>query len=168
MRKTLPLLFTCGFLLSGCGSWVNPVNWFNGASPNADVLTPIEEENPLIPESTSVFETLGPDDVAYAGTPIDTISELVVERIPGGVIIRATGRSQFAVPFNARLVSVSDGEEPDEGVLTYSLRAQYARFTGGAVSAREVTVARQLTDQELGATRTVRVEGVQNALQKRR
>jgi hypothetical protein len=50
-------------------------------------------------------------------------------------------------------------------VLTYRLEAQYTPTASGA---REVTVARQLTDQELAGTRTIRVEGIQNALERRR
>jgi hypothetical protein len=50
-------------------------------------------------------------------------------------------------------------------VLTYRLEAQYTAAINGA---RTVTVARQLTDQELAGTRTIRVEALQNALERRR
>ena len=57
---------------------------------------------------------------------------------------------------------------PVVSVLTYRFEAQYTQIVGGAPETREIIVARQLTDQELADTRVIRVEGLQNALERRR
>ena len=70
--------------------------------------------------------------------------------------------------FNARLAPQNEDELPEDGVLTYQLQAQYKQIIGGAPETREVTVARKLTDQETRDVRVIRVEGLQNALERRR
>lgn len=145
----------------------NPVNWFGNDAPDARVLEPIENTNPLIPESTGIFEARS-RIVQYLGTPVDTVSGLTLDRVPGGLIIRATGQSSNPAAFNARLTPATEDEVAEDGVLTYRLEAQYAQPTAGALPSRNIIVARQLTDQELSGTRTIRVEGIQNALEARR
>jgi hypothetical protein len=167
MRLSTPALLLSLLLIGGCSTKANPLNWFGGDAPDPSVLQPIGETNPLIPTRTGIFES---DNTPppYLGTPIDVVSDLTLERVPGGLIIRANGRSGSFAPFNARLTPVNEGEVPEDGVLTYRLEAQYARATGGTSLTREVTVARQLTNQELAGTRTIRVEAVQNTLERRR
>ena len=148
------------FSLAGCG-------WFGGAAPPDDITTPIEEDNPLIPKRSGIFAP-DPEDNVYQGTTIDAILDLAVERVPGGILILATGRSATQGAYNARLTPVNLDGAPENGVLTYQFQAEYMPGAGGAPETREVTVARRLTDQELGNTRTIRVEARQNALQKRR
>jgi hypothetical protein len=167
MRIKSPALFLSLLVLAGCGSMANPINWFGGDAPDESVLDPIDEANPLIPQRTGIFQSRNTPK-PYLGSTIDAVSDLTLERVPGGVIIRATGRSATLAAFNARLVPANEDELPVDGVLTYQLQAQYVQATGGAPEAREVIVARQLTDQELAGTRTIRVEGVQNALERRR
>ena len=55
-----------------------------------------------------------------------------------------------------------------DGVLSYSLDAEYTQIVGGAPETRDIVVARQLTNQEVAGVRTIRVEGLQNALERRR
>lgn len=167
MRATVPVLVITGLFLAGCNSRANPVNWFDSDHPDESVLAPIESTNPLIPESTGIFDSRKKEDV-FLGTPIDAIADLTLERVPGGILIRATGRSATQGAYNARLTPANEDEIPEEGVLSYRLEAQYTQITGGSAETREVTVARKLTDQELEGTRTIRVEGVQNALERRR
>lgn len=145
----------------------NPVNWFGNDAPDERVLEPIESTNPLIPERTGLFDSRNKDAV-YQGTPIDAIADLTLDRIPGGIIIRATGRSATLGAYNARLTPATKDETPEDGVLTYRFEAQYTQIVGGAPETREIIVARQLTDQELADTRVIRVEGLQNALERRR
>lgn len=144
----------------------NPMNWFGGDAPDESVLEPIESTNPLIPQRTGIFQSSNTPE-PYLGAPVDTVTDLTLERVPGGVIIRATGVSASLGPFNARLTPATEDEVPVDGVLTYRLEAQLSQATAGP-RPRQVTVARLLTDQELEGTRTVRVEAVQNALERRR
>lgn len=167
MRITPPALLFSLVLLAGCGSAANPMNWFGDDAPDESVLDPIESTNPLIPERSGFFRSRN-TPAPYLGTTIDAITDLTLERVPNGVIIRATGQSATVGAFNARLTPANEDEAPVEGVLTYQLQAQYTRITGGSPEVREVVVARQLTDQELQGTRIIRVEGRQNALERRR
>lgn len=144
------------------------MNWFGNDAPDESVLEPIGEANPLIPESDGIFQNRRNKIAIYQGATIDAISDLTLERVPGGVLIRATGISSTQGPFNARLTPDNEDELPEDGVLTYQLQAYYTQITGGAPETREVTVAHTLTDQQLSGTRTIRVEGLQNALERRR
>jgi hypothetical protein len=163
MRVKLPVLLLSLGLLAGCGSSANPMNWFGGDAPDPSILEPVEASNPLIPQRSGIFSASNTPP-AYLGTPIDAITDLTLERVPGGLVIRATGATALGA-FNARLTPVGEGETPVDGVLAYRLEAQYTRTASGAST---VTVARQLTDQQLEGARTIRVEGLQNALERRR
>ena len=167
MRVTPPALLMSIVLLAGCGSSANPVNWFGGAQPDESVLEPIDAANPLIPQRTGIFQRRN-TPAPYLGSTINAVADLTLERVPGGLIIRATGRSATLGAFNAQLTPTTKDETPVDGVLTYRLQAQYTQVSGGTPEARDVVVARQLTDQELQGTRTIRVEGLQNALERRR
>ena len=163
MRVSTPGLLLTLLILAGCSSNANPVNWFNNDPPDESVLEPIDAANPLIPDRGGLFSRDGTPP-PYLGSPIDTVTDLSLERVPGGLIIRATGQTSANGAYNARLTPSNSDELPVDGVLTYRLEAQYTSVNG----ARTITVARQLTDQELAGARTVRVEGLQNALERRR
>jgi hypothetical protein len=144
------------------------MNWFGRDGPEPEVLEPIDAANPLIPEGSGLFRRDPRDIVQYQGTTIDGIADLTIERVPGGIIIRATGRAATQGAFNARLTPLNEDELPEDGVLSYALQAEYKQISGGAPATRDVIVARRLTDQQLAGTRTIRVEGRQNALERRR
>lgn len=163
MRSTASTLLVCALFLSACSSNLNPVNWFGRNDPDA-TLQSAEEDNPLIPEASPFARA--PE--VYQGTTIDTVSDLTIERVPGGIIIRATGQSTVLGAFNAQLTPLEPDETPVDGVLTYLLQAEFFQVAAGSPATREVVVGRQLTDQELGDTRIIRVEAVRNALERRR
>lgn len=167
MRVSIPALVVSALFLAGCSTNANPMNWFGSDGPDESNLTPIESTNPLIPETSGFFKSRN-EVVPYQGTPIDAISDLALERFPGGVIVRATGVSATQGAFNARLTSVTEDVTPVDGVLTFRFEAQYTQIIGGPQQSREVVIARQFTDQQLQGTRTIRVEGLQNALERRR
>ncbi|MFK7868827.1 MAG: hypothetical protein AB8B58_06275, partial [Roseobacter sp.] len=94
MRITIPALLVSTALLAGCGSAANPMNWFGNDAPDEAVLDPIDATtNPLIPESDGIFSNNRDRSEIYRGTTIDAIADLTVERVPGGLLIRATGRA---------------------------------------------------------------------------
>lgn len=167
MRTPLPLVLIATVFLTGCSTNANPVNWFNRDAPDEDVLEPIDADNPLIPETSGLLRR-DPDAVlGFQGSTIDAISDLTIERVPGGILIRATGRSGTQGIFNARLTPRNEDELPADGVLTYALQAEFAQTGSGTPETREVIVGRKLTDQETTGVRTIRVEGLQNALERR-
>ncbi|WP_147104718.1 hypothetical protein [Tateyamaria sp. syn59] len=172
MPKILPALLVATLTLSACGavrdSRVNPFNWFGGSRSEPIRPDPRAETNPLIPEQTRapLFRNLrGDREVVYVGTPIDQVTDLVIERVPGGAIVRATGVVDQDDVYDIRLTTDSDENEPVDGVLTYQLRGIHLAGSSRTLSqrVRTVTAARRLTDQELAEIRVIRVEGRRNA-----
>ncbi|WP_415403046.1 hypothetical protein [Tateyamaria sp. SN3-11] len=172
MRLTTTTLIVATLTLSACGairdSRVNPFNWF-GNSRSAPIEADSQAEvNPLIPERrrAGLFSSLRAQEQVYIGTPIDQVSDLVIERVPGGAIVRATGITAVDNVYDVRLTTVDDDEvQADEnGVLTLRLRGvkpeRRSRTTSQRV--RTVTAGMRLSDKELSRIRAIRVEGRRN------
>ena len=174
MRSLTLLLLVTTLTLSACSTRLNPFNWF-GRGQSEPVQVPREEaeRNPLIPDQERVrlnLFGLRDADAEYPGGPIDQVSDLVIERVPGGAIIRATGLADYQGAFGVRLHPDNDDEVPEDGVLTYRLeviRPQGARV-GGPERVRTVTAARHVTDNQLAGVSTIRVVGLRNAQSSRR
>ncbi|APX13737.1 hypothetical protein [Tateyamaria omphalii] len=171
MPKILPALLVATLTLSACAtvrdSRVNPFNWFGGSRSEPVQPDPRAATNPLIPEQTRVglFSNLREQADIYVGTPIDQVTDLVIERVPGGAIVRATGIVDEDRAYDVRLTTESDENVPVDGVLTYQMRAIHTDRPTRTLSqrVRTVTAARRLTDQELAEIRVIRVEGRRNA-----
>lgn len=173
MRIPLSVILATSLVLGGCAtirdSRVNPFNWF-GTSESV----PIEETentNPLIPRGGGgLFARAREENAVYQGTPFDQVTNVTVERIPGGAIIRATGLVERQGVYQVQLTPENDDELPVDGVLTYRLEGvRPARATPvGTRATREFTAGRQLTDQQLAVVRQIRVEGLRNAQVTRR
>ena len=176
MRKTLTALLVATFALGACGtirdSRANPFNWFGPARPAAP---PVREAtpatNPLIPESNSLFSNVLPRaEEDYMGRPFDQVTDLTIEPVPGGAIVRVTGRAARQGVYAVQLTPTNEDEEPVEGVLTYRLEGVEPDFNTriGTQPTREVIAARKLTDQQLAGVTAIRVEGQRNAVVARR
>ena len=175
MRKTLTTVLIASFLLAGCGairdSRLNPFNWFGRSQEVAVDTGQTTETNPLIPRRTGLFSRSRQEyENRDLTTPIATVSELWVERVPGGAIIRAKGLDATQGAFNVLLVPELDDEVAVDGVLTYTLERQLPLEPRpvGPTQTREVVVARRVTDQTLQGVRTIKVVAAQNARQVRR
>lgn len=173
MRKTLPTLLVLSIVLGACGvvrdSRINPFNWF-GRSQAAPVAASAENTNPLIPQSRGGLFSSRNAPADYAGRPFEEITDLTVERIPGGAIIRATGLAARQGIYDVQLTPADEDELPVKGVLTYRLEGVRPRYRTptGAKPTRIVTAGRKVTDQTLRGVRTIRVEGSLNARTARR
>jgi hypothetical protein len=172
MRKTFILLLLSTVLVA-CGSIresrINPFNWFGQS--RSEAIVPVEENtNPLIPRRGGLFSRGRAREAVYQGTPFEQVTDLKIERVPGGAIIRATGLAARQGIYDVQLTPENEDEEPVNGVLTYRLEGiRPERATPvGAAPTREVTAARALTDQQLRGVRTIRVEGQLNAQVARR
>ena len=153
--------------LTGCATKVNPLNWFGDGSP-APVVAPSENTNPLIPGSSGLFKS-DSDDVVFGGRNLETVNSLVIERVPGGAILRVTGLAAQQGAYAVQLTPANPDEEAVEGVLTYRLEGlQGPGASDGAPLSREVVVARKVTNQTLQGVQTIRVEAQTNAVQARR
>ncbi|GGX46004.1 hypothetical protein GCM10007385_11890 [Tateyamaria omphalii] len=171
MRLILPALLIATLTLSACAavrdSRVNPINWFGNSRSGPVQPDPRAATNPLIPETrrAGLFSSLREQTELYVGTPIDQVTDLVIERVPGGAIVRATGIASEDRVYDVRLTTESDENVPVDGTLTYQLRAVHSDRPTRRLSqrVRTVTAARRLTDQELAEIRVIRVEGLRNA-----
>ncbi|MBR9763973.1 MAG: hypothetical protein GYB53_10720 [Rhodobacteraceae bacterium] len=166
MRKFLPVLLIAAIGLSGCGyvrdSRLNPFNWFGRAE--ARELTAQEaaqETNPLIPERSRFAR---PDEVDLRDR-VAGLESLVVERIPGGAIVRVTGISAAAGAYDVEL-----RELPGEaGVARYEMVSYLPEVAQAApVQSRRITAATRISDTALAQVRTIEVLSASNALTSRR
>lgn len=166
MRRMLAALLVVTTTVAGCGtvreSRLNPFNWFGGSREVA-AGPETSDINPLIPRQSGFFAR---SEVGYRGQSVEQVTELVVDRMSGGAIIRAKGLAQRTDAFNVRLVR---DEGAPQGTLAYALQAEYPRASRDTIQRqREVIVAVHLTDQELEDVRVIRVTGKTNAREARR
>lgn len=176
MRLTLSALLISSMTLGGCAavrdSSVNPFNWFGGSRSEPVATAPVAAStNPLIPsQRAGLFGRKRAEREIYLGTPIDTVSDLVIERVPGGAIIRASGVSQAQGLYEVRLTPETEDDEAVDGVLSYRLEGRLPENArpGGSVATRTVTAAHAVTDQQLRGVSTIRVVGARNARTSRR
>lgn len=167
MRKTIALLLISTTLLAGCGgSRLNPLNWFGGARSTANG----DATNPLIPRGSGISFSLRRPTV-YTGSPVDQITGLTVERIPGGAIIRVEAVASEQGAYNVKMVPETDGDEAVNGVLSYTLAANLParrRPVVGTEASRRIVAAHYVSDKVLAETRTISVAGLRNTLTVRR
>ncbi|GGE24525.1 hypothetical protein GCM10011360_11190 [Primorskyibacter flagellatus] len=164
MRKSIPLLLIAALVLSSCGnSRLNPFNWFGKARSRAVAEDGV---NPLIPERTST-PMFGRPEEPDNRTPVSQVTELVVERVPGGAIVRATGVPLRQGAYQVLLRPVEDGSVP-EGVLRYTMLATQPLLPQGTVPSRQVTVGAYVSEQDLAGIRQIEVQGGTNVMSVRR
>ncbi len=172
MPKTLPLILAASLVLGACGtireSRVNPFNWFGQSQ--SEPISQTENTNPLIPKSGGLFSNRRAEKEIYLGRPFEQVTDLTIERIPGGAIIRATGLAARQGIYSVQLTPENEEEEAVDGVLTYRLEGvRPARNTPvGTAPTREVIAARRVTDRQLAGVSRIRVEGQLNARVARR
>lgn len=101
---------------------------------------------------------------------IAAISELVVERQPGGAIIRATGVGARQGAFAAKLAPANPNQLSQDGVMAFDFRVLYPQSPTpvGTDLSRSVTAAFTVTNQQLDGVRAIRVRGAQNTQEARR
>lgn len=162
MRNTVTILLVSTLALSACQSRYNPVNWFGNGE---EVIENPEGANPLIPEKSAFTR---PEDI-YPGVPVAKITELKIERIADGALIRAKGVADRQGVYALKLSPMNNGI-PVNGVLTYELLGVHPKYPLGVGSeqSRQVIVAHSLTDQQLAGVRTIKVVAHQNTMQARR
>lgn len=166
MRKTIAMMLISTLVLSSCGmvrnSRLNPANWFGRASETQNVAP----SNPLIPRRTGLIQR-GP--VVYGGVAVDRITSLVVERLPNGALIRIEAVADRQGSFNVLVDPDTLDEDPVDGVLSYTLKAQKPRRSPvGTEPSRRIVAARFVPLEKLAGVRTIRVAGARNTLTVRR
>lgn len=143
-------LLAVPLVLASCGiseTRLNPFNWFGGSeeTTSAEPMQVVEREDPrpLVAE----------------------ITQLVIERTPGGAIIRVTGLPPTQGWYGADLVNANPDGEPFNGVMSYSLRAvpPATQTRVSTQQSRELTAAVFISDLTLSGVRVVQVTGAQNS-----
>lgn len=170
MRILLPTVLVSTLALSGCGSFgdsrLNPGNWFGAPAAETTATTASgTAANPLIPQRRGLFAGLRARQATYEGRPFEQVTDLTIEPVPGGAIIRATGLAARQGIYAVQLTPENPDEIAVDGVLTYRLEGLRpdANTPVGPIPTREVVAARAVTDQLLRGVHTIRVEGAQNA-----
>jgi hypothetical protein len=154
-RLTIAAL-TAVLFLSACGSFsgsrLNPMNWFGRESE----------------ETTSLIPAGGYRNVDNRAA-VSQVTEMALERRPGGAVLRATGLPPTQGWWDAELRAENDGEAVD-GVLLFTFVAAEPRGAAaqGSATSREITAAVFLSDIRLSGAREIRVQGAQNARSVRR
>ncbi len=144
-RLALMTLFVVG--LSGCAavneSRFNPLNWFGSEEETLDPIAVENERRPLVAQITG----------------------LVIERTPGGAIIRATALPPTQGWFDAELISANQDDDPVDGVLAFAFRAipPETRQAQSTERSRELSAAVFVTNLTLANTSTVQVTGQLNS-----
>ena len=152
--------------VAGCNTALNPANWF-GNSREVEV-TDAGTVNPLVPRDRSgLFRR---PDFLYPGIPIQTVTDVRIERTTDGAIILAQGVAERQGPYEVQLTPGNVDDEPVEGVLTYTFDIIYPEegTVVGPEATRRVTAARSISTEVLEQTRTVRVVAASNAREVRR
>jgi hypothetical protein len=177
MRKFLTVFLAATLFLSGCSSWsssrANPGNWFGGSrTAPTDAQAQAEfsgaEINPLIPTTgRGIFAKAEKPDLSVL---IDTVTELRIDREPGGAIVYATGVASRQGAYGAELRLAPQDGPPKDGILNFSFRVLYpqAATPVGNERTRTVIDAYSLTSQQLTGVRAIRVTAARNSRESRR
>lgn len=153
MRRPLLAALAIGMTLAGCGavrdSRLNPFNWFGGSEET--------QPQPALPGAPVDRRIL-----------VDSVTAMAVERMPGGVIVRATGLPATQGYWSAELVA----RPVEGGQIIYDFRV-FPPVTDEPVStpqSREIEVATFLSDfrMESEGIRQITVQGASNARTSRR
>ncbi len=150
MKRRITIGLALLLLVGGCAkvrdSRLNPFNWFQ-------------------PSQATTLEPKGGFPDRSDGRPlVDQVLSLVIEPVPGGAILRATGLPPTQGWWKADLVA-QNGGVPQDGLLLYQfvmlppLKTQPASAQGS----REITAAVYLSTIDLAEVREIRVEAGQNA-----
>lgn len=154
MTRPLIAALICTLLISGCASVrqsrINPFNWFGQSEQSVNVTVVQRQQTdprPLVLQ----------------------VTEMRIDRAPGGAIVHAVGLPPRQGYWQADLVRAR-GVQAEPGVLVYDFRAwqPVTRTGAGTPFSRELTAARFLTDQDLAQVRTIVVRGQENQRLSRR
>lgn len=153
MARRLIVIVALLSLLAGCArlaeSRLNPFNWF-GRSQEVETFVPVAR---------------APDPRPL----VDQVTELTIERTPGGAIVRARGLPATQGYWGGDLVAENRGV-PVEGVLTYMFRIvpPETGARSSSVRSREIVVGQFLTQQDMDGVREIRVVAARNSRAVRR
>lgn len=140
-----------GLVLTGCSGGLNPMNWFG----------------PKVADDTVTVEPADgwPSELDDYRGPVGQVTRVTVERASAGYIIRAVGVPARQGYWEAELVPEND-EEPVNGVMSYKFMVAPPPWATSTARpyARQITVAKYVSDITLGETRRIKVIGETNSV----
>jgi len=149
------ILLSLVVALAACGSFrdsrLNPFNWFQPSQP---YMTTLEPEGGFDSDRRPL---------------VDQVTELAVEPLPGGAIVRAVGLPPTQGYWDAALVAENFGE-PVDGVMTYRFVAWQPPVPSrvSTVQSRELTAGAYLADAKLAQITEIVVLGERQSRSTRR
>ncbi|MGB7270028.1 MAG: hypothetical protein WBC90_10950 [Albidovulum sp.] len=142
-------------LLANCGkirdSRINPFNWFGKS------------------QSAATAAAVSPGEISDGRLLVREVTSFVVEKTPGGAILRATGLPPTQGWWNAELVAQNRGQ-PEDGVLTYRFLVfePLGQTRVSTPQSREVTAAVFLSDIRMQEVSNIIVLAETNSRSSRR
>ena len=102
----------------------------------------------MIQESSRGLFQSKDSEVVHLKKPIDQVTNLVIEHVPDGAVIRASGLTAVQGVYLVQLTPTTEDETPINGVLAYRLEGVRPECNEGVGSThtRTVAAARALTD----------------------
>lgn len=151
MKTPIAILMISAVLVTGCGTKLNPFNWFKGSSDEKRV------------------ERTNPGQVIDYRKLVDQVSSLQIEKTNGGAIIHAVGLPPSQGYWDAELVA-QNGEKPVKGVLSYRFQIErpYEFKRASTPTSREVVVGHFVSNIKLQGVTSIRVLGARNIRTSRR
>lgn len=155
MKKPLIAALVLLTTLTACstvrGSRLNPFNWFGGSEPApaqvVEQVVPVVEDHRLLAQQ---------------------ITELHIDRMPGGAIVRATAVMASQGWWEAELVARDEDPADGDLVLEFRVLPPVATTATGTPRSRQVTAATYLPDLRLERITRLSVVGETNGLTSRR
>ena len=150
-------------VVAGCArvseSRVNPFNWFGGGRTAQAPAADTGPTNPLIPrERESIFRDTSPQ--VYQGTLLQEVSDLRIDPVQGGIVVRVDGVAPQLGAHDIRLVAV-EGSEDGATRLVFELRGLQDEETN-LRGPQAVTAAIALTNQAISGVTTIEVVSATN------
>tara|TARA_B100000780_G_scaffold172763_1_gene120987 strand:+ start:216 stop:749 length:534 start_codon:yes stop_codon:yes gene_type:complete len=150
-------------LLAGCAETpvtkASPKGWLDALTKTAEVG---ETADALIPRKQLKIFRLKAPAKDLADQPIDRIVQLVVDPVPGGVLITATGETAKTGSYNGQLTTLDSAVS---SILEYQFDVfQPPGATPGTGKLRRITIAKFLTEQNIVNISLIRVHGTNNVM----
>lgn len=141
-------------ILAGCSGFsdsrMNPLNWFGNAESEAVSEGESERVDPALLDERPL---------------VSGVQNLILEPVPGGVILRVDGVVPTQGYFGGELVALAD-EQPIDGAIVYLLRVSAPEVAQpiGSEANRTIRVGRFIPDRSLILVRSIVVRSASNQL----
>ena len=153
MRPVLCLLLIATLGSTGCAriadSRLNPLNLFKGSG-----AVPRDADGKVKPLVTAKDLAVADD----SRTLIASVDTVTLENVPGGAVLRATGRAAGQGFYDAGLVPVVGAD----GTLVYEFRVQAPATQPAGLSPQQITVATKIDTATLAGAASIVVMAAQS------